>query len=735
MATINISADIRSGNVTQSQNVEQGDTVIVSLTINYGIQLQSSSNCSGSHSGGGGSNVVATITITNFTGTGTYSIVYYQAYQGRTYTLSGSVSVPVTITAPVISAVTSNNPYSANVTTTVTTSSNGSGGTLKFAKTTTNSVPSSGWQTSNQFASGHPRNSTRYYWASQDEDTAGAFDGGEALTVGYKTPGTTLYVNDFDIDFDATSATVSVGSTTTGAQYKLFVSGSPTSASNIITAPAGSSTDIPVFSSVLPTEGNTEAYRVFVRLPLALGGDNLFDSSVGSTGEVEITRLSELDDEPDNFDFVDVNDAQPGTLHTQAVQITGIDTAITVSRITGTATFQITNSSVTPSTFNGNAKTATNSQWMHIRQSAPSAYNNTIYTVWNVGGIVANFAHNTVVEDTTPTQFYFTDLADVATGSDQRTTRQITGINNTITATRASGNGGFAVTSSATAPTSSSSYTSTSKSVDNEDYIHVRQVASSTAFKCLATTISAGGVSDRFAVTTAPTGTTDRIASLGIYIYSLEGNATTTQTQDVSDGDTFKVTMDGAIGSSANFDILDNVYGVFTLTNCTANTTSNVLMREQTGSGSAVNGITLTVNGSAGATYSMVAVFTHLNSSGVSKTKTFTLTGTIDPPAYGMECFDVSGNKRLDISKRQPRLVARYTGTGNGSSFNLNTAGYGSGGLSQWHAVNVKTDSNYYVGTSGTNYIRMERADVRTENSSYQIFSGDEDYDVLVFRF
>ncbi len=735
MATINISADIRSGNVTQTQNVEQGDTVIVALTINYGIQLQSSSNCSGSHSGGGSSNITVTVTITNFTGTGTYSIVYYQAYQGRTYTLNGSVSAPTTITPPVISSVVHNDSYSANVTATVNLSSNGSGGTLKYAQTTTNSVPSSGWQTSSVFVSSHPRNSTRYYWASQDENTAGAFDGGEALAVGYKTPPTTVYLNDFDIDFDATSANVSAGSTLNGAIYKLFISGSPTSASAEITAPAGSTTNIPVTPSVLPTAGNTTAYRAFVKLPLSLGGDNLFDQTVGATGEVEITRLQQVDDEPDNFDFVDVNDAQPGTLHTQGVQINGIDTTITVTRLTGTATFQISNSATTPSTFNANAKTATNGQYMHIRQSAPNAYNNTIYSVWNVGGIVVSFAHNTVVEDTTPTQFYFTDLADVTAGSDQRTTKQITGINNTITATRASGTGGFAVTSSATAPTSSGSYTNSAKSVDNEDYIHVRQVASSTAFKCVATTISAGGVSDRFAVTTAPTGTTDRTANLGIYIYSLEGNASTTQNQDVSDGDTFKVTMDGAIGTSANFDILDNVYGVFTLTNCTANTTSNVLMREQTGSGSAVNGITLTVNGSAGSTYSMVAVFTHLNSSGVSKTKTFTLTGTIDPPAYGMECFDAAGNKRLDISKRQPRIVARYTGTGGGSSFNLTAAGYGTGGLTQWHAVNVKTDSNYYVGTSGTNYIRMERADVRTENFSFQIFSGDEDYDVLVFRF
>ena len=72
--------------------------------------------------------------------------------------------------APVISSVTNNNASSANVTATVNLSSNGSGGTLQYAQTTTNSVPSSR-QSGNTFT--HPprsyvllgRSSYKHFWS------------------------------------------------------------------------------------------------------------------------------------------------------------------------------------------------------------------------------------------------------------------------------------------------------------------------------------------------------------------------------------------------------------------------------------------------------------------------------------------------------------------------------------------------------------------------------------------
>ena len=85
------------------------------------------------------------------------------------------------ITPPVISSVTHNDANSSSVTATVNLSSTGSNGTLQYAQTTSNTVPSSGWQSGNTFS--HPRGTTRYYWASQATNTSGAYSSSVSLTV------------------------------------------------------------------------------------------------------------------------------------------------------------------------------------------------------------------------------------------------------------------------------------------------------------------------------------------------------------------------------------------------------------------------------------------------------------------------------------------------------------------------------------------------------------------------
>ena len=129
MTTYNLTANTTSSNDSDVQNVEQADTVIVSITAAWGMTVQSSSNCSVTLSGGGSNPVTITATVT-FSNTGSYSVVLYQSFGGRTYTLTGTVSATVTITAPTISSVTNDNAKAANVTATVNLSANGSGGTL-----------------------------------------------------------------------------------------------------------------------------------------------------------------------------------------------------------------------------------------------------------------------------------------------------------------------------------------------------------------------------------------------------------------------------------------------------------------------------------------------------------------------------------------------------------------------------------------------------------------------------
>ena len=124
-------------------------------------------------------------TITAPTVTGNYSVSVIQSVKvGQTQTIySGIVSGTVSssgsgVTAPTISNVTHNNAAASTVTATVNLSNTGSGGTLQYAQTTSNSAPSSGWQSSSSFS--HTRGTTRYYWARRSTT---AVSGSASLTV------------------------------------------------------------------------------------------------------------------------------------------------------------------------------------------------------------------------------------------------------------------------------------------------------------------------------------------------------------------------------------------------------------------------------------------------------------------------------------------------------------------------------------------------------------------------
>lgn len=208
--------------------------------------------------------------------------------ESYTTTLTFPITIPGAITAPVISSVTNNNASAANVTATVNLSSNGSGGTLKYAQTTSNSVPASGWQTGNTFS--HPRGTTRYYWASQDEDTSGAFDDSGAIAVGYLAPDTNVTIsnNTLTIGPSDTSDSVVVSGTTSGETYVVTIdNGTPSTASYRLgeTVATGSSTTIN-FSGHFPSQGNTYTYDIHAQRPTSTGGDG---SSYTKASGVEFT--------------------------------------------------------------------------------------------------------------------------------------------------------------------------------------------------------------------------------------------------------------------------------------------------------------------------------------------------------------------------------------------------------------------------------------------------------------
>jgi hypothetical protein len=91
MTTYNLSANIRNSNVSQTQNVDTADTVVVTLSTHYTPTITATNASVSSSGSGSSSNSTITYTIT-FSQTGAYSVVLYQGYAGKTYTLTGTAT-------------------------------------------------------------------------------------------------------------------------------------------------------------------------------------------------------------------------------------------------------------------------------------------------------------------------------------------------------------------------------------------------------------------------------------------------------------------------------------------------------------------------------------------------------------------------------------------------------------------------------------------------------------------
>lgn len=94
MTTYNKSANIRTANVSQTQNVNTTDTVRVTLSTHYTPNVETSDNATVTYvSGTNPSSTNSTITwdIT-FIQAGTYEVVLHQAYFNKRYTLTGTAT-------------------------------------------------------------------------------------------------------------------------------------------------------------------------------------------------------------------------------------------------------------------------------------------------------------------------------------------------------------------------------------------------------------------------------------------------------------------------------------------------------------------------------------------------------------------------------------------------------------------------------------------------------------------
>lgn len=210
------------------------------------------------------------------------------------------------------------------------------------------------------------------------------------------------------------------------------------------------------------------------------------------------------DSTPNGFSFSNVANQQLSTTFTQSRQITGINTTVTVTRGGDTsATFAVSSSSSVPSSssFNGSSKTMTNGQYVHFRMASSGSYSTSKTANISVGTVTSpNWTITTRAPDVTPTAFTFTNVSGVARNAAQNAYVQITGIEALVAATITGAGATFAISNSTATP--SSGFSTAGRNVSNNQYVHVRMTSSNSYNTTVTTTLTAGGVSDGWDVTT-----------------------------------------------------------------------------------------------------------------------------------------------------------------------------------------------------------------------------------------
>lgn len=299
--------------------------------------------------------------------------------------------------------------------------------------------------------------------------------------------------------------------------------------------PAPSGFELAIYTSGTPPSNfwrttatnitNGQYLHVRGNAPSSVGQTNTGTFSVGTGAGGTFTSASWSistvagDSTPNGFSFSNLANQELSTTFTQSRQITGINTTVTVSRGGDTsATFAVSSSSSVPSSssFTGSTKTLTNNQYVHFRMASSGSYSTSKTANISVGTVTSpNWTITTRGPDVTPTAFTFTDISGVARNAPQNGYIRIQGIEQGVIASVSGGSATFAVSNSTTTP--SSGFTATAKTVTNNQYVHVRITASNSYNTTVTTTLTAGGVSDSWNVTsqTAP-GTVDGfVASQG----------------------------------------------------------------------------------------------------------------------------------------------------------------------------------------------------------------------------
>lgn len=214
-------------------------------------------------------------------------------------------------------------------------------------------------------------------------------------------------------------------------------------------------------------------------------------TSFGASHTMTFTvSQASIDATCDQFTFTDVTNAAASSTVTDSITITGINTTVYVQYSGDTGGFRIGSSG----SFTTAAKFAVNNDTVEVQLNTAATGGASRSATINVSGVSDTFTATTAT-DTTPTAFSFTDRTDItANTAIESNTITITGINASTTASLSGGSAQMSV--------NGGTFTSSNQTIGVGDTIKLKLTSSSTAGATVSTTLTVGGVSDTWSVTT-----------------------------------------------------------------------------------------------------------------------------------------------------------------------------------------------------------------------------------------
>ena len=224
---------------------------------------------------------IVTVNPVNTAVVGTYTVTYNVSDAAGNAATQVTRTVYVNPSAPVVNntqtfAATASSSTSCNVSLT----SSGNGGTLEYNKSTNQVIPTGIWY-STSTVTGLTRGTSYYLWARTANGSAYTDRTDSALTVPYLAPDAAITaIASPDLAYGSTTHVVTIAGGNAVDQYYVY-----NNAGSVSYGGRTGNGTITITHGV--SAGGAATFRVYVRKPIAVGGDNAFDDT-GTTFEIEV---------------------------------------------------------------------------------------------------------------------------------------------------------------------------------------------------------------------------------------------------------------------------------------------------------------------------------------------------------------------------------------------------------------------------------------------------------------